>query len=394
MQRASAFGQNLLVGLFGVVADEVGDAVHQRMTQALRHTHRRIGRATPSQFGGLVFGSAFGAVGHFDQTLTRVRATVQHHVFHPFAQRGLQVVVHTDHARVDDAHVHARLDRVVQEHGVDGLAHRVVTPEAEGHVGHATRHLGTRQILLDPARGFDEVHRIVVVLFDAGGDGKNVRVKNDVFGWKAHLVHQHAVSAFTNLDLAFVGVGLAFFVKRHDHGRCAIALNQLGLAFELVQAFFHADRVDDALALNAAQTGFDHRPFARIHHHRHAGDVGLTGHQIQKPHHGRLAVEHGFVHVHVDDLRAVFDLLTRHSQSLFVLAVQDHAGKGLGAGHVGALTHVDKQRPGADGDRLQTGQLHGGNRHDGRRDNRHRLTLGYQVSVVVQDHSDIERPQA
>ena len=226
------------------------------------------------------------------------------------------------------------------------------------------------------------------MLFDAGGDRKNVRVKNDVFGREIHLVDQHTVSTFANLDLALVGVGLAFFIKRHDHGGRAIALDQLGLTLELFHALFHADRIDDPLALDAAQTGFDHRPLARIHHHRHASDVGLTGHQVQKPHHGRLAVEHGFVHVHVNDLRTVFDLLARHGQSLFVLAIQNHARKGLGAGHIGALTHVDKQRPRADGDRLQTGQLHRGNRHDGRRDNRHRLTLGLQVSVVVQNNQE------
>ena len=351
----------------------------------------------------VVFGRALGGLGHFDQALAWGQArfavfvlgyAVQHHVFDPLAQCGLQVVVDADHARVDDAHVHARLDGVVQENGVDGLAHRVVAPETEGHVGHAAAHLGTRQVLLDPARGVDEVHRIVVVLFDAGGNRKNVRVKNDVFRRKADFVHQHSVSAFANFDFACVGVGLAFFIERHDHRGRAIALHQLGLAFELVQALFHADRIDDALALDAAQTRFDHGPFARIHHHWHAGNIGLTCHQVQKPHHGRLAVEHGFVHVHVDHLRTVFDLLSRHGQGLLVFAVQDHAGKGLGAGHVGTLTHVDEQRGGADGDRLQTGQLHGGNRHDFRRDNRHGLTLDLKVSVVVQNHSDIERPQA
>jgi hypothetical protein len=35
-----------------------------------------------------------------------------------------------------------------------------------------------------------------------------------------------------------------------------------------------------------------------------------------------------------------------------------------------------------------------GNRHDFRRDNGHGLTLELKVSVVVQNHSDIERPQA
>jgi hypothetical protein len=41
-------------------------------------------------------------------------------------------------------------------------------------------------------RGFDEVHRVVVVLFDAGGDGEDVRVEDDVFRREADLVDQDA----------------------------------------------------------------------------------------------------------------------------------------------------------------------------------------------------------
>ncbi len=158
-----------------------------------------------------------------------------------------------------------------------------------------------------------------------------------------------------------VGVGLAFFVKGHHHGGRAVAAHQLGLALELVHALFHADRVDDALALHAAQAGLDHAPLGAVDHDRHARNIGLAGDQVQETHHGGLAVEHGLVHVDVDDLGAVFHLLARHGQRLLELAVQDHAGKGLGAGDVGALADVDEQAACADRrHRLQAGQHHGG----------------------------------
>jgi hypothetical protein len=89
----------------------------------------------PGQARAVVLGGALGVFGDLHQALAGVRAAVQHHVFHALAQLGLQVVVHAHHAGVDDAHVHAGLDGVVQEHGVDGLAHRVVAAEAEAHVG-------------------------------------------------------------------------------------------------------------------------------------------------------------------------------------------------------------------------------------------------------------------
>ena len=73
---------------------------------------------------------------------------------------------------------------------------------------------------------------------------------------------------------------------------------------------------------------------------------GSDGNQVQEAHHGGLAVEHGLVHVDVDDLGAVFHLLARHGQGLLELAVQDHARKGLGAGDVGALADVDERSTG------------------------------------------------
>jgi hypothetical protein len=120
------------------------------------------------------------------------------------------------------------------------------------------------------------------------------------------------------------------------------------------------DRVDDALALDAAQAGLDHFPLGGVDHDRHAGDVGLAGDQVEEAHHGGLAVQHGLVHVDVDDLGAVLHLLARDRQRLLELAGQDHAGEGLGAGDVGAFADVDEQAARADGDGLQAGQLHGG----------------------------------
>ncbi|MPM40213.1 hypothetical protein SDC9_86853 [bioreactor metagenome] len=367
MQRAAAaLHHDLLVGLFGVFGDEVGDAVHQGVRQTLANRLRCLGRAAPLELLAVVLGRTLGAVGDLQQTLGRIGAAVEHHVLHAFAQLGLQVVIHTDHAGIDDAHVHACPDRVIEEHGVDGLAHGVVAAEGEAHVGDAARDLGTGQVLLDPACGLDEIDAVVVVLFDARSHGKNVGIEDDVFGRKTHLIHQHAVGTLADFDLALVGVGLALFVERHHHGRRTIAFDQLGLLLELLDTFLHRDRIDDAFALDAAQSGLDHVPLRRIHHHRHLGDVGLGGDQIQKAHHRGLAVQHGLVHVHVDDLRTVFHLLARDGQGFLVLLVEDHARKRLGAGDVGALAHVDEQRAFADEHGLQTRQPHGRNRGRGR----------------------------
>jgi hypothetical protein len=124
-------------------------------------------------------------------------------------------------------------------------------------------------------------------------------------------------------------------------------------------AFLQRDRIDDGLALHALQAGLDHVELRRVDHDGHAGDIGLGGDQIQEAHHGRLRIQHRLVHIDVDHLGAVFDLLPCDRQRLVELVVQDHAGEGLGAGDVGALADIDEQRAAIDVERLQAGQAHG-----------------------------------
>ena len=118
-------------GLLGVLDDEVGDAVHQRVRQPLARTGCsacRARRAAPSSLAAPLARSAIST-----RRSPASLPAVQHHVLDALAQLGLEVVVDADHAGVDDAHVHAGLDRVVQEHGVDRLAHRVVAAEARSY---------------------------------------------------------------------------------------------------------------------------------------------------------------------------------------------------------------------------------------------------------------------
>ena len=70
-----------------------------------------------------------------------------------------------------------------------GLAHPVVATKRKRDVAHPTADLGPRQILFDPAGGFDKVQRVVVVLVDAGADGQNIWVEDDVFRRKPHVAY-------------------------------------------------------------------------------------------------------------------------------------------------------------------------------------------------------------
>ena len=131
--------------------------------------------------------------------------------------------------------------------------------------------------------------------------------------------------------------GLPRFVEGHHHDGGAVAASQSGVVQKRFFAFLQADRVDNRLALHAFQPGLDHRPFRAIDHDRHAGDLRLGGQQIQKLRHHRFAVEQGFVHIHVEHVRAAFDLLPSDAEARFELAVFDEPGEFLRAGDVGPL---------------------------------------------------------
>src|SRR5215472_19115947 len=67
--------------------------------------------------------------GELDQALARVGAPVEHDVLDALAKIGRDLLVDAELAGVHDPHGHAGADRVIQEYGVDRLAHRVVAAE-------------------------------------------------------------------------------------------------------------------------------------------------------------------------------------------------------------------------------------------------------------------------
>ena len=142
-------------------------------------------------------------------------------------------------------------------------------------------------------------------------------------GGKSELPDQDVVGALADLGLARERVGLARFVERHHHHGRAMAPRDLRLVDELLLALLHRDRVHHRLALDAFQAGLDHVEFRGIHHHGHAGDVGLGGDEVEERHHRLLGVQQAFVHVDVDDLGAVLDLVARHLQGRGVVARGD-----------------------------------------------------------------------
>jgi len=129
------------------------------------------------------------------------------------------------------------------------------------------------------------------------------------------------------------------------------------------------------------QPRLDDLPLGRVDHDRYAGDIRLAGNQVEKAHHSFLGLQHAFVHVDVDDLSAVFDLLKRHLKRGGVIVFLDQPFKARGAGHVGPLADVDEQRVGIDVKRLKARQTAGG----GARWHLARRRIGHRLG----DHADV-----
>ena len=177
---------------------------------------------------------------------------------------------------------------------------------------------------------------------DTSGDGEDVGIENDVLRRKADLLSQNPIGPLANGEFAFLGVGLTLFVKGHNDGGSAILADQSRLTDELGFSFLHADRVHHRLALDALKPGFQNLPFRGIDHHRHPADVRFGGDQIEESDHRFLGIEHPFVHVDIDDLRTVFDLLAGDSQRGVVIAGLDQPFEYRRTGDIGTFADINE----------------------------------------------------
>ncbi len=80
-----------------------------------------------------------------------------------------------------------------------------------------------RQLAFDVFTSADKVLRVVVVLFNTGRHGEDIRVEDDVFRRETHLFGENFVGSAANFDFTLAGVGLALLIKGHHHHCRAVA---------------------------------------------------------------------------------------------------------------------------------------------------------------------------
>ncbi len=198
------------------------------------------------------------------------------------------------------------------------------------------------------------------MLVDAGGDGEDVGIEDDVGGGKADVVGEDAVGTLADVDPSLQAVGLSLLVEGHHDNGSTIAPGQCSLFPKGRFALLQADGVDDGLALHVLQPCLNDAPLRRVDDDGYAGDVRLGSDEPQEAGHGGLCIQQAFVHVHVYHLCAVLYLLAGDVQRHLVVALPDEAGKLAGSCDVGALTDVDEVASRVYHQRLQSGKVWSG----------------------------------
>ncbi len=325
--------------------------MHQRVGEALPDRcfapcHIEFPPSRASGDGGRVLDEAFG----------RFRVTVEEHVFDALEQRRLDVLVHGELPRIDDAHVEPGADRVVEERCVHRLSHRVVPAKREREVRDPAGDEGARAALLEERNRLDERLREAGVLLDPRGHRQHVRVEDDVLGTEPGLTDQEVVCPAEDLDLALDRLGLPTLVEGHDDNPRPVATDGPCLLEEGVLALLQRDGVDDALPLQALETRLERREPRAVDHDREPRRFRLRRDQVQERRHRLLGVEQIGVHVDVEQVRAAAHLLESDRYGALEVVRLDQLAELCGAGDVRPLSDDHEPRVRVDRERLQTGE--------------------------------------
>ena len=352
----------------GVLLDVVTDPLHQGMRQAF------LDRALPPcELLDLLDFLLHLLLGYLDQPLGRVRIAIEDDVFDELSKLFIDLVVHLQLPRIDDGHVEAGLDGVVEENRVHRLANPGVAAERERQIADTARDLDEGKEALDLTGRIEEGDGVVVMLLHTRSNRQHVGIEDDVLRREADLLGQDSIGALGNCHLVLDARGLAGLVEAHHQNGGTVASDKAGLLAESFLALLEADRVDDALALKAFQPRLDHRELRAVDHDRQPGDVGLGGDQVEEGGHGRFGIEHPLVHVDIEDIRATGHLVVGNIESGLEISFLDQARELARAGNIGAFADHDQVGFRPDRQRLDTavprqrlglgGHMHGCVRH-------------------------------
>ncbi len=203
----------------------------------------------------------------FDVSLQCVRTAVEDQVFGQILFFLGDIRVGGDMRGIDDRHIHASLNTVIEH---DRVQHGSgVRREPKGQVAHSKRSHDARQVLLDEADAFDGLDRGIDEFFVAGGKRKGQRVVNQILRFKPVVIDCDIVNAPGNLELFLTRLCHAAFIDRqHDDSRVML-LGQFEHLVGLFASGFKMGGIDHTASRCSLECELKYVKLSRIDHKRH-----------------------------------------------------------------------------------------------------------------------------
>mmetsp|Transcript_7433 Transcript_7433/g.12935 ORF Transcript_7433/g.12935 Transcript_7433/m.12935 type:complete len:281 (+) Transcript_7433:994-1836(+) len=210
---------------------------------------------------------------------------------------------------------------MMQKHCMNGLTDNVDSAKAEGQVGNTARNLNMRAKLLDSLGGLDEVNTIVCMLLHARTNGEDIGIEDDVFWWEVYFgTDQNIIRALANPHLFFLSGCLTLLIEGHDHYCSTMLAYDGGMFNELLLAHLQGNGVDDRFALAPFQASLNNLKLRRINHERTLGNIWLGHSNLDELLHCFHAIEHPIVHIDVNNMSTVLNLLLCNVHGLAIVA--------------------------------------------------------------------------
>ena len=241
-----------------ILTQIVAYTLGQSMRQALFY-----GLAAPVVgLHGLLFARCLSLylLGQVNELFGGTRRFVKYYVLHGPQQVGFYVVIHLQHAWINDAHVKSLGYGMIEKHRVHGLTHHVIASESEREIGYTAAGQSSRKIVLNPPHGLDEVDAIVGMFLYTRAHGEHVHVEDDVVRAEMQPIHQQVIGPLAYSRFAFIGSSLSVFIESHHHDGRPHELTFMRMSQKLGFSVLQTDAVDDAFALCIAQAFKHCRP--------------------------------------------------------------------------------------------------------------------------------------
>ena len=194
------------------------------------------------------------------QSVGSILPSVQHHILCQLQQLWFHGGIDLQQSGIDNPHIHACLNGVIEEHRVHRLPDRVIAAERKRQVAHSAAHPCKREVSLNILSGFYVINSVVIVLLDACGDSQNIRIDEDILRRKTGFLRQQTVRSVSHLPASLECGSLSLLIEEHHHCGSAVTPHQPCFLQEFLLTLLQADGVDNRLALYALQSCLQHFP--------------------------------------------------------------------------------------------------------------------------------------